>query len=168
MRHHSVLAWLQLPSKATTPSMPLSAAAWSATGLPSLSTTARSRPGGKASVSTEPRCITAQRFTSTSRPTALDRLGQDSPTLKMPPTKCRTASRAEPSVTSCSCGCCRMASLTRVSTGSTKSQTHKAAGLPQCGQDSGAAAGKAGVSVMGSISVRRSVYPVVRPAARAE
>ena len=47
------------------------------------------------------------------------------------------ASRAVPSSLSCSCGCCRISTSTRLSIVATLSQTQSGSGLPQCGQAGG-------------------------------
>src|SRR5215218_9491407 len=83
----------------------------------------------------EPRYSTAQREgSSTFRPSALERLGQDRPILTTPSLKCIAVSRAVPSALSCSCGCCRISSETLLLIGVTLSQMHSGSGLPQCGQ----------------------------------
>src|SRR6478736_2270905 len=95
LRHHSVLAWLHVPSNTTMPSMSRSAASWFGSASPFLSSTAISRPGGSDDASAEPRCRIAQRRGSAGRPSAFSRLAHDRPTLKVAFLKCRAAWRAQ-------------------------------------------------------------------------
>src|SRR5215218_7757629 len=83
----------------------------------------------------EPRYSTAQREgSSTFRPSALERLGQDRPILTTASLKCIAVSRAVPRPLSCSCGCCRISNESLLLIGVTLSQMHSGSGLPQCGQ----------------------------------
>src|SRR5215216_668268 len=135
LRHHSALAWLQVPSSSTMPSISERMARWCGSTSPLRLIATISASVSRSATLAEPRYSTAQREgSSTFRPSALERLGQDRPILTTASLKCIAVSRAVPSALSCSCGCCRISSETLLLIGVTLSQMHSGSGLPQCGQ----------------------------------
>src|SRR4051812_35385442 len=135
LRHHSALAWLQVPSSSTMPSMSERMARWCGSTSPLRLIATISASVSRSATLAEPRYSTAQREgSSTFRPSALDRLGQDRPILTTASLKCMAVSRAVPSALSCSCGCCRIRSEILLSIDVTLSQMQSGSGLPQCGQ----------------------------------
>src|SRR6185295_5359065 len=134
-RHHSALAWLQVPSSSTMPSMSERMARWCGSTSPLRLIATISASVSRSATLAEPRYSTAQREgSSTFRPSALDRLGQDRPILTTASLKCIAVSRAVPSALSCSCGCWIISSETLLLIGVTLSQMQSGSGLPQCGQ----------------------------------
>ena len=142
LRHHSALAWLQVPSSSTTPSM---FAAGCRAGRSSPRPCGRSRRSRGRCRGRRP-----SRIPDTGSPSARDRRpavpapSKGSATTGRSSTphvlKCSAASRAVPSALSCSCGCCRIRSAMRLSTGVTVSQMQSGTGLRQCGHSATASA----------------------------
>src|SRR3984885_8169009 len=115
-----------------------------------------SRSVSRSATFAEPRYSTAQRDGScTGRPSALDRLGHDSPIFSTAFLKCRAVSRAVPSARSCSCGCCRVNNEIRFSIGTMLSQMHNAGGLWQRGQSGVASAATGSTSAWDCLGIAR-------------
>src|SRR5215471_6432311 len=75
-------------------------------------------------------------------------LGHDSPTFRAAWRKCLTVRPAVPSARSCSWGCWRMRTSTRLSNGSIGSQTHSGSGLPQRSHSTRAALATSGSMIL--------------------
>src|SRR6185295_14432103 len=164
LRHHSALAWLQVPSSSTIPSMSDRIARWCGSTSPLRLIATISASVSRSATLAEPRYSTAQREgSSTLRPSALERLGQDRPILTTASLKCIAVSRAVPSALSCSCGCCRISSETLLLIGVTLSQMQSGSGLPQCGQSGTTSSAEPGLELACSdIRPLYASWPVIQ------